>query len=60
MANSHKSCIILIIIPVLRPPPCYDLRTKSDLTVDAPDVVDNIVGCIMLVLLEDGQHVGCL
>jgi hypothetical protein len=54
VANNHKLCIILVVVPVLHPPPCFDLRTKSDLTVDALDVVENIVGCTMLVVLEDG------
>jgi hypothetical protein len=54
VANTHNSCIILVIVPVLRPPPCSNLRTKSDLTIDAPKVVENIVGCVVLVVLEDG------
>jgi hypothetical protein len=54
VANSHKSPIILIVVPVLRPPLCSDLRTKSDLTVDVSDVIENIVGCTVLLVLEDG------
>jgi hypothetical protein len=60
VANSHKSCIILVVVPVLHPPLCSNLRTKSDLTVDASDVVENIVGCTVLVVREDDQHVGCM
>jgi hypothetical protein len=46
VANTQYMFIILVIVPVL--------------TVDVPDVVENIVGCAVLVVLEDGQHVGCL
>jgi hypothetical protein len=46
VANTQNMCIILVVVPVL--------------TVDATDVVENIIGCIMLVVLEDGQHVGFL
>jgi hypothetical protein len=54
MANSHKLCVILVVVPALRPPPCFDLRTKSDPTIDATDVVENIISCAILVVLEDG------
>jgi hypothetical protein len=60
VTNTHNMCIILIIVPVLRPPPCSDLRTKSDLTIDASDVVGNIIVCVILVVLEDDQRVGHL
>jgi hypothetical protein len=60
VVNTHNACIIRILVLVLHNPPCSNLRTKSDLTVDVPDVVENIIGCAVLVVLEDGQHVGCL
>jgi hypothetical protein len=58
--NTHNACIILVIVPIIHPLPCSDLRTKSDLNVDVPDVVENIIGCVVLVVLEDGQHIGHL
>jgi hypothetical protein len=60
VANTHNASIILSVVLVVRPSPCSDLRTKSDLTVDVSHVVKNIVSCAMLVVLQDGQHVGCL
>jgi hypothetical protein len=60
VAHSGNTCLILVVDPVLRPSPSSDLRTRSDLTVDAPDVVENIVGGTVLVVLEDGQHVSRL
>jgi hypothetical protein len=59
-ANTQNSYFILITGLVLHPPLCPDLRTKSDLTVHALNVVENIVGYAVLVVLDDGQHVGCL
>jgi hypothetical protein len=59
-ANTQNACFILIAVLVLHRPPCPDLRTKSDLTVHTPDVVENIVGYSMLVVLEDDQHIGVL
>jgi hypothetical protein len=60
VANTHDACVILIVIPILHPPPCSDLRMKSDLDIDTPNVVENIVSCAVLVVLEDDQHVGRL
>jgi hypothetical protein len=59
-ANTQNVCFILVAVLVLHPPPCPDQRTKSDLTVHTPDVVENIIGYAMLVVLEDGQHIGLL
>jgi hypothetical protein len=56
-ANTQNTWFILVAVLVLHPPPCPDLRTKSDLTVHTPDVVENIVRYAVLVVLEDGQHV---
>jgi hypothetical protein len=52
LVNTHNACIILVVVPILHPPPCSDLRTKSDLTVHMPDVVENIIGYAVLVVLE--------
>jgi hypothetical protein len=52
--------IIIVVVSLLHPPPSSDLRTKSHLTVDATDVVENIVGGAVLVVLEDGQHISHL
>jgi hypothetical protein len=59
-ANTQNACFILVVVLVLHPPPCSDLRTKSDLTVHASDVVENIIGYTVIVVLEDDQHVGRL
>jgi hypothetical protein len=58
--NTQNTCFILVKVLVLHTPPCPDLWTKSDLTVHTPDVVENIIGYTVLVVLEDGHHVGCL
>jgi hypothetical protein len=61
VVNSSNTCIIIIVVvPILHPPPFSDLRTKSDLTIDAMDVVENIIGGAVLVVLEDSQHVSRL
>jgi hypothetical protein len=59
-ANTQNACFILVASLILHLPPCPDLQTKSDLTVHTPDVVENIVGYAVLVVLEDGQHIGHL
>jgi hypothetical protein len=46
VANTHNTCIILVVVPIL--------------TVEALDVVENIVGYVVLVVLEDEQHIGHL
>jgi hypothetical protein len=51
--HSGNTCIILIVGTVLRPPLSSDLQTRSDLTIKMPDVVENILGGAMLVVLED-------
>jgi hypothetical protein len=58
--NTQNACFILVAGLVLHPPPCLDLQTKSDLTIHVSDVVENIIDYTVLVLLDDGQHVGCL
>jgi hypothetical protein len=44
VVNTYNACIILIVVPIL--------------TIDALDVDENIVSCAVLVVLEDGHHVG--
>jgi hypothetical protein len=53
-ANTQNACFILVAGLVLHPPPCPGLQTKSDLTIHALDVVENIVGYAVLVVLDDG------
>jgi hypothetical protein len=48
VVNTHNSCIILVIVPILHPPLCTNMLTKIDITVDVPDVVENIVGCAVV------------
>jgi hypothetical protein len=58
--NTQNACFIFIVGLVLHPPPCPGLRTISDITVHTSDVVENIIGYVVLVVLDDAQHVGCL
>jgi hypothetical protein len=60
VVNTHNTSIILGVVLIVRPPPCSDLRTKSDLTIDMSDVAENIVSGAMLVVLQDSQHIGHL
>jgi hypothetical protein len=46
VVNTHNACIIPVVVPAL--------------TVYTLDVVENIVGCTVLIVPEDGQHVGRL
>jgi hypothetical protein len=48
--NLGNMCIILVVGLILPPPPSSDLRTKSVLTIDTPDVVENIIGGIVLII----------
>jgi hypothetical protein len=57
---SVNACIILVVNPFLCPPPSSNLRTRSDLIVNTVDEVENMLGSVMLVVVEDGQHVSHL
>jgi hypothetical protein len=55
--HSVNACIIVIVNPFLRPPLSSNLRTKSDLTVNAADEVENMLSGTVLLVVDDHQHV---
>jgi hypothetical protein len=60
VVHSGNTCIILVVGPILHPPLSSDLRTRSDLTVNALDVVENILSSALLVVLDDGLNISRL
>jgi hypothetical protein len=58
--HSVDAFIVLIINPFLRPPPSSNLSTRSDLTVNIADEVENMLGGAMLVVVVGSKHVSCL
>jgi hypothetical protein len=58
--HSVNVCIIVIVNPFLYPPLSSNLRTKSDLTVNAVDEVENMLGGTMLVVVDDHKHISRL
>jgi hypothetical protein len=58
--HSGNASLVLVVNPFITPQASCNLWAKRDLTINTADEVQHMVGGVVLVVVEDDEHVSCL